>query len=114
MKTPTVAIFALLLLTAGAACAQESANSASDSSTTTVKPLTVAGKVSSDRRTLVTDIDSEWAISNPDALKGHEGRRVTVKCYVDTAKNRIQVLSVKKDASEATYSAQSTDSAFRR
>jgi hypothetical protein len=106
VKTSIVAALAALLLISGAALAQEKAASA--------KPLTVVGKVSSDLKTLITDIDSEWMVSNPDALKGHEGRWVTVKCYVDTEKNKVQVLSVKKGASDTSYSARWNDSAFRR
>jgi hypothetical protein len=59
------------------------------------KPLTVSGKVSSDGKTFLTDIDTEWSVSNADALKGYEGRLTTVKCYVDPERNRIHVLSVK-------------------
>ena len=106
MKTSIVAAFAAVLLVCGTAFAQEKANLTSDNATVvSAKPLTVNGKVSSDRRTLTTDIDSEWMVGNPDALKGHEGRRVTLKCYVDTARNKLQVLSVQKDASETAYSA---------
>ncbi|MGA2858648.1 MAG: hypothetical protein ABSE40_17400 [Candidatus Sulfotelmatobacter sp.] len=116
MKTSIVGAFAVVLLISGAAFAQEKASAAQTNNATaaSAKPLTVAGQVSNDRKTLVTDIDSEWSVSNPEALLGHEGRRVTVKCYVDTERNRIQILSVKKDESAATYSARSTDSAFRR
>ena len=104
MKTSIVATIVGLLLASGTALGQQKATSP-DVATVPAKPLTVAGQVSNDRKTLVTDIDSEWLVSNPEMLKGHEGRRVTVKCYVDTEKNRIQVLSVKKDLTEATYSA---------
>ena len=107
MKTLTRAMFLVALLLSGVVFAQEQASSpkSENASAAFSKPLTVAGQVSNDRKTLVTDIDSEWSVSNPDALKGHEGRRVTLKCYVDTARNKLQVLSVKKDASETTYSA---------
>ena len=77
------------------------------------KPLMVSGRVSPDGKTLLTDIDSEWTISNPDALKGHEGLRVMVKCYVDTEKSRIQILRVKKEE-DFKYAAKHDDSAFRR
>jgi len=113
MKTSIVATIVVLLLLSGMILGQQNGGVA-DVSTASAKPLTVAGQVSNDRKTLVTDIDSEWSVSNPEILKGHEGRRVTVKCYVDTERNRIQILSVKKDPSAATYSARSTDSAFRR
>jgi hypothetical protein len=68
-----------------------------------------------DGKTLLTDIDSIWSVSNRQALKGHEGRIVRVKCFVDTEKNSIQILSVKRDDSESNYTAvRYSDSAFRR
>ncbi len=80
----------------------------------TPKPLTVSGKVSSDGRNLLTDIDTEWAISNAEILKGREGTLVTIKCYVDTDRSLIRVLSVKSGRPEAKYASRSSDSAFRR
>jgi hypothetical protein len=79
--------------------------------TASTKALTVSGKVSDDAKHFVTDIDTEWAINNPEALKGREGRLVTIKCYVDSSMSKIQVLSVKTDVQ---YSAMYRDSAFRR
>ena len=116
MKTKIGTVFAAVLLISAASFAQENTSVAPSPSVSAVasKPLVVAGKVSRDRKSLLTDIDSEWAISNPEALRGHEGRRVTVKCYVDTERNKLQVLSVKRAEGEETYSARSTDSAFRR
>ena len=78
------------------------------------KPLVVSGTVSLDGKALLTDIDSEWEVSNPQVLKGHEGRRVTVRCYVDSEKTRIQILRVKKEDSELKYAVRHDDSAFRR
>jgi len=75
------------------------------------KELTVSGQVSDDGKRFITDIDTEWLINNPDALKGREGRLVAIKCYVDSDKNKIQVLSVKTNAQ---YTAMHNDSAFRR
>jgi hypothetical protein len=75
------------------------------------KALTVSGKVSNDGKRFLTDIDTEWAINNTEAVKGREGRLITIKCYVDPDKGRIQVLSVKTDAQ---YTAMYGDSAFRR
>lgn len=79
------------------------------------KPLTVWGRISSDGKTLITDIDSEWIVSNAIALKGYEGRMVRVKCYVDSVRNRIQILAVKRDERESnSVAARYADSAFRR
>lgn len=118
MKTSWVVVLALASL-ASSAAAQDQAGSGSKSSAQAAsalssKPLVVLGKVGADGRTLLTDIDSEWNITNPEALKGHEGRRVSVKCYVDTDKNRLQVLRVKKEDGESRYSVNYNDSAFRR
>ena len=117
MKHTIVAVVAIALLTASIALAQEQASVTQDNraaASAPVKPLTVSGKVSSDGKTLITDIDSVWDLSNADALKGHEGRRVTVKCYVDTDRGQIHVLSVRKEESELKYAAKHDDSAFRR
>jgi uncharacterized DUF497 family protein len=116
MKTSIVATFAAVLLISGASFAQEKPGPprSDDATAASAKPLLVVGQVSNDRKMLMTDIDSEWSVSNPEVLKGHEGRRVMVKCYVDTEKNKIQILSVKKAENDETYSARSTDSAFRR
>ena len=78
------------------------------------KPLTVSGKVSTDGKTFLTDIDSEWMVSNADALKGHEGHMVRVKCYVDTEKNSMKILSVKREDSQSNYAARNTFSAVGR
>jgi hypothetical protein len=39
-------------------------------------------------------------VSNPEALKGHEGHEVTLKAQVDEAKNEIHVASVKMGKGE--------------
>lgn len=94
---------------------EKTENERSNSAGTTIssKPLTVSGKVSSDGKILLTDIDSEWDVTNPEALKGYEGSRVTARCYVDTQKTQIQILRVKKE-DELKYAAKHSDSAFRR
>ena len=113
MKIFVVGMVATMLIS-GCVLAQEKPE-ASKTETSAPKPLLVSGRVSDAGRTLTTDIDSEWTVSNPDALKGRDGRLVKVKCYVDTEKNRIQILSVKKDDAQSNYTAaRYTDSAFRR
>ena len=118
MKTLMLVVLAIVSLTSSALAQDQAASSNEQSlhaaSAMSSKPLIVSGKVSPDGRTLVTDIDSEWAVSNPEALKGREGLRVSVKCYVDTEKNRVQILRVKKEDSELKYTANHNDSAFRR
>jgi pentapeptide MXKDX repeat protein len=65
------------------------------------KAMTVSGKVSDDGKMFVSDKDNKtWTVTNPEALKGHEGHHVTVKAHVDAAKNEMQVSSVKMAKAE--------------
>jgi hypothetical protein len=126
MKKSTVATLAIVLvitgsiingsIISGSALAQDkmAATQSEHATAFSPKPLTVSGKVSQDGKTFLTDIDSEWSVANADALKGYEGHVVRVKCYVDTEKSSIKVLSVKREGSESNYAARNTDSAFRR
>ena len=60
------------------------------------KAISLSGKVSADGKTFVSDKDNKtWTVSNPEALKGHEGHEVTLKAHVDEAKSEIHVTSVK-------------------
>jgi hypothetical protein len=44
----------------------------------------------------LSDKDSKsWTISNPDAVKGHEGHHVTLQAHVDADKNEVHVVSLK-------------------
>lgn len=104
-------VLACLLFTSGSLAQQ--AGSASVTATVPAKALVVFGKISDDGKKLISDIDSEWTVSNPGMLKGLEGHLVRLKCYVDTEKNRLRVLFVEKE-SELGYSARYSDSAFRR
>ncbi|HEV3512278.1 MAG TPA: hypothetical protein VGS05_11285 [Candidatus Sulfotelmatobacter sp.] len=114
MKTATLITLATLLLLPNSILAQENASPARHDAATAAKVLVVSGRVSNDGKMLDTDLDSEWQINNPEALKGHEGRLVRIRCYVDTARNKIQVLTVKKDDDTNYTATRHTDSAFRR
>jgi hypothetical protein len=105
---------ALLLLVSGSLIAQDKAAPKDSPSVTSAKPLVVAGKVSEDGKMLLTDIETEWSVGNAEALKGYEGRLVRVKCYVDTERNKIHILSVKQDNGASYVTARHSDSAFRR
>jgi pentapeptide MXKDX repeat protein len=60
------------------------------------KPMSITGKIGDDGKTFVSDKDSKsWMISNPEAVKGHEGHHVTVKANMDASKNEIHVVSLK-------------------
>jgi len=104
------------LLTSGLARSQDRPlpSDQAVANSTPTKSLTVSGKISSDGRSFVTDLDTEWAVSNPEILKGREGSTVTVRCRIDSDHSRIHVLSVKPAPSEAKYASRLGDAAFRR
>jgi pentapeptide MXKDX repeat protein len=65
------------------------------------KLVSVSGKISDDGKMFISDKDNKnWMISNPEAVKGHEGHHVTVKAHVDSAKNEIHVTSLKMGKDE--------------
>ena len=69
--------------------------------TMTKKAVSVSGKVSDDGKMFTSDKNNKmWTVSNPEALKGHEGHHVTVKAHFDTAKNEIHVTSIKMGKDE--------------
>jgi hypothetical protein len=117
MKRLFLGILCVVLTASSLVFAQDQSKPASKSDSshwwiTGARSLTVSGKVSDDGKTFVTDIDSEWAVNNPEALKGYEGRTAALKCFVDSDRNRIHVLSVK--IPEMKYAYRQGDSAFRR
>jgi hypothetical protein len=97
MKKLLIISFGLALLMSAVAVAQYGAqppdNSKSSMSMTAVR---ITGKISDDGKTFVNDKDSKsWTISNPDAVKGHEGHHVTLQAHVDADKNEVHVESLK-------------------
>ena len=101
MKTLLMTLcFAVTLLTFGVASAQDTMNhdsmKADASKVDASKTVDVKGKISDDGKSFVSDKDSKnWNISNPDAVKGHEGHRVILTAVVDADKNEVQVTSLK-------------------
>lgn len=105
-------------LLCGITLAQEvTAQNATRQTTTKAAPtrvVTLSGTVAGDGRMLLSDKhDTRWTVTNPDALKGHEGHQVTLKGCAEAGKNEIQVLKVRMK-SEVTSAARLGDSAFRR
>jgi len=64
------------------------------------KVVNLSGKVGDDGKTLVDKDNKSWTVTNPEALKGHEGHEVTLKAHENAAKTEIQVVSVKMGKSE--------------
>jgi hypothetical protein len=103
MKKWTLIAFAAALMMSSAAIAQDTMKQGSQmkddnmkADNMSKKAVSISGKVSDDGRMFVSDKDNKsWTISNPQALKGHEGHHVTVKARLDADKNEIHVTSVK-------------------
>jgi hypothetical protein len=98
--------FALALAISLIAQAQETGKTAQAKQETVkaekaaTKATTVTGKVSADAKSFVDKDNKSWTVTNPEALKGHEGHEVTLKAHVDATKNEIHVVSVKMGKEE--------------
>ena len=107
MKKSIFVTFGVVLVMSLMAIAQETTkqdtvkqdtmtSSPSSTSSISTNPMSISGKVSDDGKTFVSESDSKsWTVSNPEALKGHEGHQVTLSANVNADKNELQVLSVK-------------------
>ncbi len=101
MKKLMFVSFALLLVMSLLALAQEYPQSgamkqeAPKPEKMSAKAVTVSGTVGADGTTFVDKNNKSWTVTNPEALKGHEGHEVTLRAHVDAAKNEVHVVSVK-------------------
>jgi hypothetical protein len=96
MKKLMTICFALALLAAGVASAQDTMQNGGMKADAAKKAVQVTGKISDDGKTFVSDTDSKsWSITNPDAVKGHEGHHVTLTAHVYADKNEVHVMSLK-------------------
>jgi hypothetical protein len=106
MKRLILISFAVALVTSLLALAQETAKSGEMKQDTTkaekapTKATSLSGKISDDGKTFVDKDNKSWTVTNPEALKGHEGHEVMVKAHVDSAKNEIHIVSVKMGKEE--------------
>ena len=95
MKKLLAILFALTLLTSLSLFAQDTTTQDSTKSDTS-KASHITGKISDDGKTFVSDKDGKsWTISNPDAVKGHEGHHVTLKANVSADGSAVNVVSLK-------------------
>ena len=99
MKKQIAMCLASSLLMLGVAVAQDSMKPdapKTDAMNDKMKASKVTGKVSDDGKTFVSDGDSKsWTITNPEAVKGHEGHHVTLTAQVDADKSEVMVKSLK-------------------
>jgi hypothetical protein len=106
----------VLSICASAAAQQNSRSGAgrpqsTETATTNKRVVTLSGRLSDDGKTLVSEDQDKWVVSNPSLLAGQKGHGLTVKCQLSADQTSIHVLSV--DSSEATYTARQ-DAAFRK
>ena len=106
MKKLLVLAFACALVTCITALAQGTYGSEQTKPDTTkaekasTQAVSLTGKLSDDGKTFVDKDGKSWTVSNPEALKGHEGHEVTLKAHTDPVKNEVQVVSVKMGKGE--------------
>ena len=99
VKNLIVLSFAMALAMSAVALAQDNSmkqDNTMKSDSSSMKTTSVMGKISDDGKSFVSDQDSKsWTISNPDAVKGHEGHHVVLKAQVDAGKGEVHVTSLK-------------------
>jgi hypothetical protein len=95
-KLMIISIVAALLMSAVAVAQYGTQQPDNSKSSMSIKAVSITRKISDDGKTFVSDKDSKsWTISNPDAVKGHEGHHVTLQAQVDGDKNEVHVASLK-------------------
>jgi hypothetical protein len=99
MKKLVTVFFVLSLLMCGVTVAQDTKKQDNMKADASAKAVKITGKISDDGKTFVNDKDSKsWTISNPEAVKGHEGHHVTLTAHVYADKNEVHVMSLKMAA----------------
>jgi hypothetical protein len=99
MRKLVTILFALSTLMTFSLMAQDTTKQDTMKADTSMKASSVAGKISDDGKSFVSDKDGKsWTISNPDAVKGHEGHHVMLKARVSSDKNEVEVVSLKMAA----------------
>ena len=74
---------------------QGSQGSADSTGSTSQNQEKMSGKVSKDAKSITSDQDNKsYSVSNPDALKGHEGQHVAVVVGVDPSTNTIHIIQL--------------------
>jgi hypothetical protein len=115
MKKLTFVPLAVVLVLSYTAAAQQNSRSGAvrlRSDHRGSKAVVLSGRVSDDRKTLISQDDDQWVVSNPGALTGVEGRQVTVKCRLSSDQSAIYIYSV--TTVHGQFMARRDDSAFRR
>ena len=65
-------------------------------SSMSTKAVSITGTISDDGKMFVSDKDSKsWTITNPEAVKGHEGHHVVLTAHAYADKGEVHVMSLK-------------------
>ena len=95
-KLMTISFVLALLMSAVALAQYGSQQPDTGKSGTSMKAVSITGTISDDGKMFVSDKDGKsWTISNPDAVKGHEGHHVTLQAQVNADKSEVHVMSLK-------------------
>jgi hypothetical protein len=95
-KLMTISFVLALLMSAVALAQYGSQQPDTGKSGTSMKAVSITGTISDDGKMFVSDEDGKsWTISNPDAVKGHEGHHVTLQAQVNADKSEVHVMSLK-------------------
>lgn len=116
-RSASISLLALFILCAFPVRAGQHNDSAKQDSNllqkSSKKTITISGTVGSEGKTLVSDRDNSiWKVVNPDAIRGSEGRRVSVKAYANPKSSEINVTVVRLREERTTPKLD--DAAFRR
>ncbi len=120
MKKSAFTLLAFALFLPSVSLAQHSSKAAESKATVSslqkasTKAITLFGQASADGKTLLTDDDDIWVVTNPSVLAGHEGQYISIRCKAEPDKKELHVFSARVAAREAKYVANRGDSAFRR
>jgi hypothetical protein len=97
MKKLMIVSFAMTLLMSVVALAQYGAQQPdTNKSGTSMKAVSITGTISDDGKMFVSDKDAKsWTISNPAAVKGHEGHHVILQAQLNADAGEVHVISLK-------------------
>ncbi|HEY3971803.1 MAG TPA: hypothetical protein VGM18_02300 [Candidatus Sulfotelmatobacter sp.] len=96
MRKLMTIVFALSVLTSLSLLAQDTMSQGTMKNDTSAKATHLTGKISDDGKTFTSDKDGKTlTITNPDAVKGHEGHHVTLKARVSADASSVDVVSLK-------------------
>jgi len=78
------------------------------------KATLIAGQLSLDGKSLISENNDVWTVANPEVLAGYQGRQISLKCQVLAGKKEIHVFSVEPGLRNVKLASNRGDSAFRR